>query len=287
MLANSAENKYLVRIEEALDAAGAAVSRFLPGAFEVHDPGDRRVVTEVDRKVSEVLREILLQPGEGWLSEEEADDRSRLSQEVVWIVDPLDGTREFVDGIPEWCISIGLTVDGAPVAGGILNPATGERFLGWLGSGVTYNGRRVEPTRRTTLDGAVILASRQEYKRGEWARFEGRQFSIQAKGSVAYKLAVVAAGLADATWTLSPKHVWDIAAGVALAKSAGCGVCCTENAQLAFNNSETLIPGLIAGAPGIWEQVLELIGSEDNQTPAVPAASGKTVGDGSSEKLPK
>ena len=113
----------------------------MPGRFEVHDHGGRDVVTEVDREAQRrAAQSVLLQPGEGWLSEEDADDRARLSKEVVWIVDPLDGTREFVDGIPEWCISVGLTVAGTAVAGGIFNPATGERFLGGLNSGVTYNG---------------------------------------------------------------------------------------------------------------------------------------------------
>ena len=78
---------------------------------------------------------------EGWLSEEDVDDLGRLSKQVVWVVDPLDGTREFVDGIPEWCISVGLVVDGIAVAGGVCNPATNELFLGGLKSGVTYNGR--------------------------------------------------------------------------------------------------------------------------------------------------
>ena len=250
---------YLARIQDALNAADTAVRNFLPGMFEVKDPGDRRVVTEVDRTVSTELRKVLLQPGEGWLSEEDADDRTRLLNEVVWIVDPLDGTREFVDHIPEWCVSVGLTIGGTAVAGGIFNPATGERFMGALGSGVTYNGRRVAPTSRTSLEGAVILASRQEYKRGEWKAFEGKQFSVRVTGSVAYKLALVSAGLADATWTLSPKHEWDVAAGVALAKSAGCGVCCTRNARLLFNRDPTLLPGLVASSMGIWDEVLQVV----------------------------
>src|ERR1039458_8619411 len=101
MLTESVERQYLSRIQNALYAARASVSAFLPGSFAVHDRGGLDVVTEVDRKLSDLLRESLLQPGEGWLSEEDADDSARLSKEVVWIVDPLDGTREFVDGIPE------------------------------------------------------------------------------------------------------------------------------------------------------------------------------------------
>ncbi|HLI62107.1 MAG TPA: 3'(2'),5'-bisphosphate nucleotidase CysQ [Terriglobales bacterium] len=259
MLTKALENKYLLRIQDALQAANAAVGGFLPGSFQVHDHGGRNVVTEVDRALSQVLRKALLRPGEGWLSEEDPDDRTRLSKEVVWIVDPLDGTREFVDGIPEWCISVGLTVAGAAVAGGIFNPATGEQFVGGLHSGVTRNGRRTQPTQKTRLACAQVLASRQEYSRGEWTKFEGKEFSIRATGSIAYKLALVSAGLADATWTLFPKHEWDVAAGVALANSAGCRVCCTQNAELLFNQNRPLLPGLVASSSGIWEQVLQLV----------------------------
>jgi myo-inositol-1(or 4)-monophosphatase len=264
MSTKTTEQLYLARIEEALKAATTTVDQFVHGMFDVEDRGGRDVVTEVDRRVSDVLRHILLQPGEGWLSEEDVDDQTRLHKEVVWVVDPLDGTREFVDRIPEWAISVGLTIDGVAVAGGIQNPATGEVFLGSLNAGVTYNGRPVRTSRAASLAGASVLASRQEYKRGEWARFEGKRIAIRPTGSVAYKLALVAAGLADATWTLSPKHEWDIAAGVALVSSAEGNVCCTRNAKLRFNRSDTLVPGLVASGKGVWEQVLQLIDTTNN-----------------------
>jgi len=240
-------------------AATAVARKFVPGTFEVKDNGGRDVITEVDRAMSDVLRRVLPAPNEGWLSEENMDDKARLSRKVVWIVDPLDGTREFVDDIPEWCISIGLVVEGIAIAGGICNPATGELFLGSLNRGVAYNNKPVRACQRTSLNGALVLASRQEYCRGEWSRFEGRQFSIRPTGSVAYKLALVSAGLADATWTLSPKHEWDIAAGVALVRSAGGSVGCIRNADLRFNESDTLLPGLAASGNGIWTEVTQLI----------------------------
>lgn len=259
MPTNIVQQKYLSRIENALIASAEAAKQFVPGTFRVKDNGGRDVVTQVDRKISDLLRDVLIEQGEGWLSEEDVDDQSRLSKSAIWVVDPLDGTREFVDGIPEWCISIGLVVDGTPVAGGVCNPATNELFLGALGSGVTYNGRPAQPSLRTDLDGAVVLASRQEYKRGEWAQFESKEFSIRQTGSVAYKLALVAAGLADATWTLSPKHEWDVAAGVALVKSAGGRVACIRGGKLQFNQSQTLLPGLVASSEGIWKEVVRAV----------------------------
>src|ERR1700740_1017168 len=108
----------LERIHAALEASRAVFARFTPGAIETeyklgHDP-----VTEADRAADAVLRKELLRDGEGWLSEESGDDFSRLQKSRVWVVDPLDGTREFVAGIPEYCISVALVEDGVPVAGG-------------------------------------------------------------------------------------------------------------------------------------------------------------------------
>ena len=259
MLTKSAETEYLARIQLALSAAHDRVKQFAPGTFSVKDSGGRDVITQVDREVSDVLRAALLRPDEGWLSEEDVDNAIRLSRKVVWVVDPLDGTREFVDGIPEWCISVGLVLDGTAVAGGILNPATKEFFLGALNSGVTYNGRPAQPSSKSDIDGAVVLASRQEYKRGEWTQFEGRQMVVRPTGSVAYKLALVAAGLADATWTLSPKHEWDVAAGVALVNSACGKVVCIRGAKLLFNQPKPLLPGLIASGRGIWDSVMRVV----------------------------
>ncbi len=260
MLTESAQRSYLARIERALAAACAVADRFAPGTFDVRDDGDRNVVTEVDCRISHALRAELLADGEGWLSEEDPDDRSRLACDAVWIVDPLDGTREFVDGIPEWCISVGLVIEGVAVAGGTCNPITKELFLGALDCGATYNGQPVLISSRKDLAGAVVLASRQEYKRGEWQLFENSGVQIRPMGSVAYKLSRVAAGLADATWTLSPKHEWDVAAGVALVNSAG-GICGSiMDADLQFNRREPRFPGLAATAPGIWSEALRLIG---------------------------
>ncbi len=237
----------LKRIREALEAAVRAISPFVPGAVKADQKSSGRgPVTEADRAANKVLREVLLQDGEGWLSEESVDDLERLGKRRVWVVDPLDGTLEFVAGIPEWCVSVALVEKGRAVAGGISNPATGEIFLGSLGQGVTYNGKPARPTDRKTLQGALVLASRSEVKRGEWERFQGGPFVIRPMGSVAYKLARVAVGLADATWTLTPKNEWDVAAGVALVEAAGGVVKALGNRSATFNNQSTLLPGLLA-----------------------------------------
>lgn len=256
---SSAYSDILERISAALEAARAVFAKFTPGAIETeykigHDP-----VTEADRQIDAVLRQNLLRDGEGWLSEETTDEFSRLSKSRVWVVDPLDGTREFVQGIPEFCASIGFVENGQPVAGGICNPATNETIIGAIDAGIIYNGKPVRPSERTSLTGSLILASRSEVKRGEWQQFQNGQYQIRPMGSVAYKLGLVAAGKADVTFTLTPKNEWDVAAGAALVQSAGGFVATLENTPLRCNNRNPLLAGLIASAPGLRDELLGML----------------------------
>src|SRR5215469_3486318 len=108
-------SEVLERIGAALNEAKAIFARFTPGEIAAeykvgHDP-----VTEADRAIVAALRQELLREGEGWLSEESVDDFTRLERSRVWVVDPLDGTREFIAGIPEFCASVALVEDGRPV----------------------------------------------------------------------------------------------------------------------------------------------------------------------------
>jgi myo-inositol-1(or 4)-monophosphatase len=249
----------LERIQSALHAARTVFARFTPGEIEAEYKAGHDPVTEADRAVDAVLRETLLREGEGWLSEESIDDQSRLGKSRVWVVDPLDGTREFVLGLPEFCVSIAFVENGRAVAGGICNPATQETIMGAVDCGVRYNGEPAHPTSRTSLKEVVILASRSEVKRGEWQQFEGGEFEIRPMGSVAYKLALVAAGKADATFTLTPKHEWDVAAGVALVESAGGFVATLDGTPLRCNQPKPLLSGLLASAPGLKEPLLKLL----------------------------
>src|SRR5271155_1429908 len=153
-MSSSSQTETVQRIHAALESARQVFSRFTLGAIEAEYKAGHDPVTEADTAVDAVLRQELLREGEGWLSEESVDDLSRLEKKRVWIVDPLDGTREFVAGIPEFCVSIAMVEDGVPVAGGICNPATNEIFLGSLELGVTYNGTPARASQRTSLEGA-------------------------------------------------------------------------------------------------------------------------------------
>ncbi|HTJ88247.1 MAG TPA: 3'(2'),5'-bisphosphate nucleotidase CysQ [Terriglobales bacterium] len=260
-MTNSSYTDVLERIASAIDEARKVFARFTPGEIQAEYKAGHDPVTEADRALDAVLRKNLLRPGEGWLSEESADDLSRLDRERVWVVDPLDGTREFVEGIPEFCVSIAMVEHGRAVAGGICNPATNEVFLGSMYSGLTYNGVPTQTSQRSNLDGAVVLASRSETKRGEWQPFHGAPFKVVPMGSVAYKLARVSAGLADATFTLTPKHEWDVAGGAALLLSAGGSVRTLEDSDLICNRKDPLLSGLIACGEHLNPELMKFLSS--------------------------
>ncbi len=257
----SATASDLQRIEEALDACGVLFEDFLSREVRVEHKSVGDPVTEADYAVDRKLREMLPRNGEGWLSEESEDNPARLACSRVWIVDPIDGTRQFVAGVPEWGVSIGLAVDGVAVAGGFLNPASGLRVVGAVGLGCTSNGNPTAVTDGASLDGMRVLASRSEYSRGEWTRFESMGLSVQPTGSVAHKLALVAAGQADATWSLRPKHEWDVAGGVALIEAAG-GLCVLPDGKAPrFNLAVPMLEGLISASPQRMPTIRSMIGT--------------------------
>lgn len=238
----------IARIETALDLAARALEPFTPGAIASRMKDGDDPVTAADLAVNEVLLGTLPRADEGWLSEETADHADRLDARRVWVVDPVDGTREFIQGIPEWCVSIGLVVDGRPVAGGILSPAAGHRMVGSVDDGVKLDGERARVSSCANLEGALVLASRSEVKRGEWEPFFSSPISVRNMGSVAYKLACVGVGLADATWTLVPKHEWDVAAGAALVVAGGGAVFGPDGEEIRFNQPNPKLPGFVATA---------------------------------------
>jgi len=249
----------LNRIHHALDLAEQVLEPFTPGEIAAQMKHGDDPLTAADVAVDEALRAALPREGEGWLSEETADDPSRLERSRVWIVDPIDGTREFVMGIPEWCVSVALVIDGVPVAGGILSVANGQRIVGSVDDGVTLNGEPVSCTGRADIRGALVLASRSEVKRGEWSPFFAEPIAVRNMGSVAYKLGLVAAGLADATWTLVPKNEWDVAGGAALVAASGGTVMGLDYKPVRFNQPKTLMNGFIATAPGLAGATRSLI----------------------------
>lgn len=256
----------LERIDDALTEAETLFERFDRSDIRADSKVNGDPVTDLDIAIDATLREVLVGTGEGWLSEETADDLDRLERELVWIVDPLDGTREFVDGLPEYATSIAAVVNGRPVAGGITNPAAGLRIIGAEGMGVRCNGDLVTSwPNPSSIEDFDILASRSEHGRGTWETVSERGLDVIPMGSVAYKFARVAAGLNTITWTPVPKHEWDIAGGAALIAASGGQVLGLSGETFSFNRVSPWLPGAIAMPPGLerhLDDVLKLVAGQ-------------------------
>lgn len=209
--------------------------------------GPGQIVTEADIAVDRCLHEILIEarPGDGWLSEECADDGSRHSSQRVWIVDPIDGTRSFAEGVPEFTISIALIDQGKPVLASIMNPVTNEHFRAVAGGGATLNERPLSPSDHREIKDASLLASSGEMKKRRWPEtIPAARFTTI--GSLAYKLALVAAGRFDGLVSLRSCHDWDVAAAVLILQEAGCLLGDGSGNSLSLNEPTMRHDGLVA-----------------------------------------
>lgn len=241
-------------------AAGAAIMHYYQSRFNVADKSPDNPVTDADLAADGLLHERLLAllPEAGWLSEETADSEARLERRFVWVVDPLDGTKEFVMGIPEFSVAVALVEWDTPVLAVVYNPATEELYSARKGGGLTYNGAPVATSSRDRLAGARVDASRSEMKRGEFEPFAAL-VELNVVGSIAYKLARVAAGQADATWSRGPKHEWDICAGALLVSEGGGSCVDLDGAPLRFNKSFPKVNGLIADNGRLHDELLRTL----------------------------
>lgn len=241
------ESRELKVAREAADAAGEIIRGFYRQRFEVWQKSKDQPVTDADLAADKALKTILLDafPNDGWLSEETADSPERLSIRRLWVVDPIDGTKEFIRGIPEFSISIALVEDGRPSVGVIQNPVTGETFWAALGKGASLNGRAIHATKTRRFADALIMTSHREVKAKRISAVK-EEIRVKAVGSTAYKIALVAAGRCDLMISFKPKSEWDIAAGVLIVEEAGGRVTDHGGNPYQFNRPDPVRPNLLA-----------------------------------------
>lgn len=215
-----------------------------------------RADLEADRAISTRLRTAF--PGDALLSEETVADPSRLRSRRAWIVDPMDGTKEFIGRIPEFGVSIALVEDGEPVAGVIHNPAARVSVWATRGGGTFRDGVRVGVSRVARLEDAVVIASRTEISRNQFAPYAGWFKELRPVGSIAWKLACIASGDGDLNVSVAPKNEWDVCAGDLLVREAGGVYVAFDGSRRSYNQEKTLIEaGMAAGAPDLVAAFLE------------------------------
>jgi myo-inositol-1(or 4)-monophosphatase len=242
---------------EAATAGGALALRHFGNGTRSWYKGPGQVVTEADLAVDALLHDRLRSacPDDGWLSEERADDGSRKRCKRVWVVDPIDGTRAFAEGTPEFAISVALVEDGRPLLGVVLNPATDECFEARQGSGAWLNGQQVAVSACTALDQAELLASRTEMKRRHWPDMVP-EAGFTTIGSLAYKLALIASGRYDGLLSLRASHDWDIAAAQLLIAEAGGRMTDASSRPILLNQDPPRHRGLAVAGTASLHQAL-------------------------------
>ncbi len=240
--------------------AGLAIMAYYQDAFSVRDKSPDNPVTDADLAADALLIDRLMKllPEAGWLSEETADNRERTSRRYCWVVDPLDGTKEFVMGIPEFTVSVALVDRGHPILGIIHNPANGIMIHSERDQGTYLDGQPIRVSDQSTLPGSQVDASRSERRRGEFEPFEAL-VHLRTMGSIAYKLARIAYGAADATWSRGPKNEWDICAGDLLIREAG-GKCINlDDKPFTYNRANPKVNGIIATNGYLHQEVLSAL----------------------------
>lgn len=237
-------------LADAIAAATADAGRMAHGRwrtdFRRWEKAPGHPVCEVDLAADALLRERLtaIDPEAGWLSEETADDPARLARRRLWVVDPIDGTRDFLRGRTGWAVSVALIEDGRPVIGVLDAPARGEHWRAERGGGATLNGQALRASDRGSLVGARVPTD-------ALPKIDGDLVAVAKPNSIALRMAMVASGEADLLASLRWGAEWDIAAATLIVAEAGGIVTDALGEPLRFNTPGADMFGVLATAAGI------------------------------------
>jgi myo-inositol-1(or 4)-monophosphatase len=248
----------MARINSSLEVVREAFnSHKQPVHLELKSDGSS--LTELDIAVCATLRSYLLKPEEGWVSEEDIPLDRTSNDKCIWVVDPIDGTREYVEGIPEYAVSIAAWVNDKLAAGIIFNPVTEQIFSGGFNS-TTATAESSGSSSQTSYHSEhlpSILVSRSEIESSSlWNNIDSLPYQITPCGSIAYKLGLMATGHADAVVSLAPKSSWDIAAGIILIKAAGGFITDLSGNEIQVQKLQR-VNGVIAGRSELRDSLLE------------------------------
>ena len=232
--------------------AGAMARWRWQGEYKRWEKVPGHPVCEVDLEADALLRARLsaLDPEAGWLSEETVDSAERLLQSRAWVVDPIDGTRDFIRGRSGWAVSVAL-VEGGKVRLGVLDaPARGQQWRAEAGKGAWLNGKRLRVSDREELPGARVPAD-------TLPKTDADLLAIERPNSIALRIAMVAAGEADLVATLRWGREWDIAAAALIAQEAGAIVTDALGRPIRFNSTKGEAFGVLASVPGIHQAAVQ------------------------------
>lgn len=245
-------------------AAAREAGRIALGYFrsenQVWMKGGNSPVSQADMDVDAYLRNALTgaRPHYGWLSEETQDNEDRLAREHVFIVDPIDGTRGFLQGDRQWCVSVALVRAGRPVAAVLHCPALERTFHAALGEGAWLNDVALVGASASSMRGVTRLTGSRRLNLEIERRYPGRFAILPYVPSLAYRLALVASGELDGAYARSGSHDWDLAAADLVLSEAGGELTALDGSPLAYNDPATRNPALIAAGAGRHRELLRL-----------------------------
>jgi myo-inositol-1(or 4)-monophosphatase len=243
------------RLNAIVREAGEMAMAAWPGAGhapEVWEKQPGSPVCAADIAVDGFLKRELaaLLPAAGWLSEEAADAPERLAGGLIWLVDPIDGTRDFIRGRSGWAVSVALVSEGRPLIGLLEAPARGESWYAEAGQGSWRSGERLRASARGQLAGARVPAH-------ELPREDADLVRVDQPNSIALRIAMVAADEADLVATLRWGFEWDIGAAALIAREAGAAVTDAFGGALNYNKRDPRAFGVLATAPAIHAAAVE------------------------------
>ena len=214
-------------------------------------------VSEADIAVNDLLEKRLRSatPDYGWLSEESADDESRLEKRLVWIVDPIDGTRGYLAGREDWCVSVALVEDDSPVLAAVFAPASDEFFFAARGQGAARNGVAIQVTPGTELDFSRIAGPKPLVER--LSRSAGEIVLHPRIGSLALRLCRVAQGSLDAAFAGGQSRDWDLAAANLIVQEAGGNMTALSGDAISYNRREVTHGVLVAAGRDRHARIVE------------------------------
>jgi myo-inositol-1(or 4)-monophosphatase len=254
----------LALLELTVREAGNIARSFFGGTYKRWSKAQGSPVTEADLAVDRFLNERLraARPDYGWLSEETDDDAARLACEMVFVVDPIDGTVAFLKHKPHFTICAAIVHNGRPILGVVYNPISEELFSAHAGGGAYRNGQRIHVSARQELEGCRMLGDKAMLAHSAWDTPPNRPWppmDIETRSSIAYRIALVADGAFDAMLALSAKRDWDMAAADIIVTEAG-GRATTHNGAIPiYNRPEALQPSIIAAGPALHAKLLERV----------------------------
>ncbi|EEW26627.1 3'(2'),5'-bisphosphate nucleotidase CysQ [Rhodobacter ferrooxidans] len=244
-------------LTDAARAAGEIALRFWKRDPQVFIKADQSPVTEADLAVNALLSDLLLgaRPDYGWLSEEDADNPARLDAERVFIIDPIDGTRAFINGEDTFALSLAVAEGGRVLAGVVYLPALDRLYSATAQGPALKNGAPIHASDRAGIEGATLLTSHPQLAPQHWPGGVP-DLKRSFRTSLAYRLCLVAEGRHDGMLALRDTWEWDIAAGGLIAARAGARVTDRHGGVLRFNAAPPQSPGVLAAAPGLHAALL-------------------------------